>query len=37
MAAGRWRRVLWFLGLWAASVATPGAVAWVIRAMIGVE
>lgn len=25
------RRLLWFVGLWAAGVATVGAVAWVIR------
>ena len=25
------RRLLWFVGLWAAGVTTVGAVAWVIR------
>jgi hypothetical protein len=37
MSAGRWQRVLWFVGLWAASVALLGVVAWVIRAVIGVK
>jgi len=25
------RQLVWFVGLWAASVATVGAVAWLIR------
>jgi hypothetical protein len=29
-----WRRLLWFAGIWAASVATLGAVAWLIRLAI---
>ena len=28
---GLGRRLLWFVGLWAAGVLTVGAVAWVIR------
>lgn len=26
-----WKRLLWFVGLWAASVAVVGMVAWVLR------
>ncbi|ARR56644.1 DUF2474 domain-containing protein [Rhizorhabdus wittichii] len=29
-----WRRLAWFVGIWAASVALLGLVAWVIRRMI---
>jgi hypothetical protein len=29
------RRLLWFVGLWAASVATLGAIAWLLRMWIG--
>lgn len=29
-----WRRLAWFVGLWAASVATVGAVAMLIRSVI---
>jgi hypothetical protein len=35
--ASRWRRLLWFVAIWAASVATLGVVAWLIRLMIGVK
>lgn len=28
------RRLAWFVGLWAAGVATVGAVAWVLRLWI---
>jgi hypothetical protein len=35
--AARWRRLLWFVVIWAASVATLGVVAWLIRLMIGVK
>ena len=29
-----WRRLAWFVGLWAASVAALGAVAWLLRLWI---
>jgi hypothetical protein len=29
------RRLLWFVGLWAAGVATVGAVAWLLKLWIG--
>lgn len=29
------RRLLWFVGLWAAGVLTVGAVAWLLRLWIG--
>ncbi|MFC0306500.1 DUF2474 domain-containing protein [Rhizorhabdus histidinilytica] len=29
-----WRRLAWFVGIWAASVAVLGLVAWAIRRMI---
>ncbi|HEV2080678.1 MAG TPA: DUF2474 family protein [Allosphingosinicella sp.] len=29
-----WRRLAWFVGLWAAGVATVGAVAMLIRAVL---
>ena len=29
-----WRRLAWFVGLWVASVAALGAVAWLIRLWI---
>ena len=29
-----WRRLAWFVGLWAASVAVLGAVAWLLRLWI---
>lgn len=29
------RRLLWFVGLWAAGVVTVGAVAWALRLWIG--
>jgi hypothetical protein len=37
MTPGRWRRLLWFVAIWAASVATLGIVAWLIRLVIGVK
>jgi hypothetical protein len=37
MASSRWRRLLWFVAIWAASVAALGAVAWLIRQLIGVQ
>jgi hypothetical protein len=30
-AAPLWRRLAWFVGLWAAGVASVGALAWLIR------
>lgn len=29
-----WRRLAWFVGIWVASVALLGLVAWLIRRMI---
>ncbi|MBO9377275.1 DUF2474 family protein [Sphingomonas histidinilytica] len=29
-----WRRLAWFVGIWAASIAVLGLVAWAIRRMI---
>jgi hypothetical protein len=29
-----WRRVFWFAGIWAASVASLGVVAWIIRLLL---
>jgi hypothetical protein len=29
-----WRKLAWFLGIWAASVAALGAVAWLLRTAI---
>lgn len=26
-----WRRLAWFVGIWAASVAALGAIAWMLR------
>jgi hypothetical protein len=37
MTPGRWRRLLWFVAIWAASVATLGIVAWLIRWTLGVK
>jgi hypothetical protein len=34
MGAGRGRRLLWFVAIWAASVATLGLVAWLLRIAI---
>jgi hypothetical protein len=34
MADG-WRKLGWFAGIWTASVAALGAVAWVIRSWLG--
>jgi hypothetical protein len=35
MAPKGWQRLLWFVVLWAGSVAALGAVAWVIRWTLG--
>jgi len=32
-----WRRLLWFVAIWAASVAALGAIAWLIRWALGVK
>jgi hypothetical protein len=37
MTPGPWRRLLWFVAIWAASVAALGVVAWLIRLLIGVK
>jgi hypothetical protein len=37
MAPQRWQRLLWFVVIWAASVAALGAVAWVIRLALGLK
>jgi hypothetical protein len=37
MTPGRWHRLLWFVAIWVASVATLGIVAWLIRLLIGVK
>jgi hypothetical protein len=29
-----WRRLVWFVGLWAAGVAAVGSVAWLIRSWL---
>lgn len=34
MARGALHRLLWFVALWAAGVATVGAVAFLLRAML---
>jgi hypothetical protein len=33
-AAPLWRRLAWFVGLWAAGVAAVGSVAWLIRSWL---
>ena len=35
MARGLGRRLLWFVGLWAAGVAAVGALAFLLRAAMG--
>jgi hypothetical protein len=37
MAPKGWQRLLWFVVLWAGSVAALGAVAWAIRWLLGLE
>jgi hypothetical protein len=37
MAPKSWQRLLWFVVIWAGSVAALGAVAWVIRLALGLE
>jgi hypothetical protein len=37
MAAERWKRLLWFVLLWAGSVAALGCVAWLIRLALGLR
>jgi hypothetical protein len=37
MAAERWKRLLWFVVIWAGSVAALGVVAWAIRWLLGLE
>jgi hypothetical protein len=37
MVPERSRRLLWFVAIWAASVAALGIVAWLIRLLIGVK
>jgi Protein of unknown function (DUF2474) len=32
-----WRRLLWFVAIWAASVAALGVIAWLIRWALGVK
>jgi hypothetical protein len=37
MAPKGWQRLLWFVVIWAASVAALGAVAWAIRLALGLK
>jgi Protein of unknown function (DUF2474) len=37
MAPKGWQRLLWFVVLWACSVAVLGAVAWAIRWLLGLK
>jgi Protein of unknown function (DUF2474) len=37
MAPKGWQRLLWFVVIWAGSVAALGAVAWVIRLALGLK
>jgi hypothetical protein len=37
MAPKGWQRLLWFVVIWAGSVAALGAVAWAIRLALGLE
>ncbi|MGB7905382.1 MAG: DUF2474 family protein [Steroidobacteraceae bacterium] len=37
MAPKRWQRLLWFVVLWAGSVAVLGGVAWAIRLALGLK
>jgi hypothetical protein len=37
MAPKSWQRLLWFVVIWAGSVAALGAVAWVIRSALGLK
>lgn len=35
MAGGAWRKLAWFVGIWAASILALGAVSLVIRYWLG--
>jgi hypothetical protein len=37
MAPKGWQRLLWFVAIWAGSVAALGAVAWAIRLALGLK
>jgi hypothetical protein len=37
MAPKGWQRLLWFVVLWAGSVAALGVVAWAIRLALGLK
>jgi hypothetical protein len=37
MAPRGWQRLLWFVVLWAGSVAALGVVAWAIRLALGLK
>jgi hypothetical protein len=37
MAPKGWQRLLWFVVIWAGSVAALGAVAWAIRLALGLN
>jgi hypothetical protein len=37
MRPERWRRLFWFVALWAASVAVLCVVAWLIRWALGLQ
>jgi hypothetical protein len=37
MAGERWKRLFWFVVIWAGSVAALGAVAWSIRLALGLK
>lgn len=30
-----WKRIAWFVGIWAGSVAALGVIAWLLRLVIG--
>jgi hypothetical protein len=37
MASSGWQRLLWFVVIWAGSVAALGVVAWLIRLALGLN